>query len=70
MSLHIKHLRSIFPISLISFLNSNNELLAFTTTGKLFHMRELPYDLHLCHSKSNEFLDKDHFLNYKACLYV
>ena len=39
-SLHIKHPQSISPIFLILFLNSNNELLDFTTAGRLFHIRE------------------------------
>ena len=38
--LHIKHPQSISPIFLILFLNSNNELLDFTTAGRLFHIRE------------------------------
>ena len=40
MSLHIKHPQSMSPIFLILFLNSNNELLDFTTAGRLFHIRE------------------------------
>ena len=39
-SLHIKHPQSISPMFLILFLNSNNELLDFTTAGRLFHIRE------------------------------
>ena len=39
-SLLIKHPQSISPIFLILFLNSNNELLDFTTAGKLFHIKE------------------------------
>ena len=39
-----QYFQSIFPIFVILFLNSNNELLDFTTVGRLFHMRT-PKDL-------------------------
>ena len=38
--LHIKHPPSIFPLFLILFLNSNNELLDISTAVGLFHIRE------------------------------
>ena len=41
-SLHIKHPKSIFPIFLILFLNSNNESLDFKTAGRLFYMQRAP----------------------------
>ena len=34
------HPESLSPNFLILFLNSNNELLDFTTAGRLLHMRE------------------------------